>query len=216
MANPNDNVRDAILRHLHDVHQKARGPSSMLVGVRDLCSALKPLGYKQTEVNSNLDYLVQKKWVTPITIKRPFTTPKGNTSEAATTKYKISDIGIDKLEGGSVYQVKDSFNNINVTTISGVTVIGNGNVVNTNYTDLSRHLTEFQQAVQNSSQLSEANKLALIADISTIQSQLSKVEPNISVIKTVWTGVEKLATAAGFVDFVGKVAPFILLLGNLA
>lgn len=60
VGNPDDLIRDAILRHLFNVHKSARSPAKAGIGIRDLHSALKVShGYKQQEVGNNLDYLVQ-------------------------------------------------------------------------------------------------------------------------------------------------------------
>src|SRR5437667_8024900 len=104
MANPNDAIRDAILRHLHGVHKKARSPKSAGLLVSELSRALKTKGYKQQEVASNLDYLVQKGWVREIVEHRSFTTKAGTTQSAERRTYKVSDSGIDRLEAASMYQ----------------------------------------------------------------------------------------------------------------
>jgi len=41
MSNPNDIIRDAILRHLYEIHKKARSPDSTAIGIRDLQRDLK-------------------------------------------------------------------------------------------------------------------------------------------------------------------------------
>ena len=75
--NPNDVTRDAILRHLHAVHEKAKSPRSAAVKISELQKALRPLGLKQQDVGSNLDYLVQKGWVREDIVSRTFTsTPR--------------------------------------------------------------------------------------------------------------------------------------------
>ena len=209
MANPNDIIRDSILRHLYELHRKARGISSVGTGIRDLWSAMKELGYKQADVNSNLDYLLQKGWAREVIHKRTFNTPRGTAQETETKTYKISDIGIDRLEGASTFHREASFSKINVTNISGVTVIGDGNVVNTQYTDLSRMLSDLEKAVAETAKLENEQKLNVLADISTIQSQLSKPKPNTSLIKTIWQGIEGTVTASGFAELVYKIAEFI-------
>ena len=90
MANPNDVVRDAILRHLYLVHSKARSPKTAGLMIRELTQALKPKGFKQQEVASNLDYLVQKGWVREVVENRSFTTPRGTT---ASRKAELQNIG---------------------------------------------------------------------------------------------------------------------------
>lgn len=209
MANPNDIIRDAILRHLYELRRKARGISSVGTGIRDLWSAMKKLGYRQADVNSNLDYLLQKGWAREVIHKRTFNTPRGTAQETETKTYKISDIGIDLLQGASAFRREETFSRINVTNVSGVTVIGNGNVVNTQYTDLSRMLSELEKAVAECAKLENEQKLDVLADVSTIQSQLSKPKPNTSLIKSVWQSIEKTVTAAGFGELIYRIAQFI-------
>src|SRR5690242_18277969 len=104
MANPNDVVRDEVLRHLYSVHKKARSPKTSGLKITELARALKPRGFKLQDVASNLDYLVQKGWVREVIETRTFTTPKGTTQQAEKRSYKISDVGIDHLEEASLYE----------------------------------------------------------------------------------------------------------------
>lgn len=146
MANPHDTVQDEILRHLHAVHQKARSPKSAGLLMSEVSKALKTKGYKQQEVASNLDYLVQKGWVREVVEHRTFTTRAGTTQSAERRTYKISDSGIDRLEAASMYQRSEVASHVNIINIRGVTLVGNGNV-NTTFTDLSRVLTDLKQAI---------------------------------------------------------------------
>ena len=82
MANPNDAVRDAVLRHLHETHKKARSPKTAGLMISELTKGLKPKGYKQQEIASNLDYLVQKGWVREVVEQRSFTTPPPKLAKA--------------------------------------------------------------------------------------------------------------------------------------
>jgi len=206
MTNPNDAIRDAILRHLYRLHRTARGPKGVGTKIRELQSATKKLGIGRADVISNLDYLVQKGWVREVVTPRSYTTPGGMTQQSEVRTYKISDVGIDKLEGASAYRREEHFSRINVANVGGVTIIGDGNVVNTEFTDLSRALAELEKALVESSGLSDEQKLNIAADIGSLQSQLSKPTPNRQVIRTVWSGIEKAVTAAGFVEIVQKVS----------
>jgi len=168
------------------------------------------LGYKQKQVNSNLDYLVQKDWVAKIEERRTFTTPRGTTQESVSTTYKISHVGVDRLEGASTYQRKNHYSNINITNIKGVTIVGSGNVVNTELTDLSNVLSELEASISQSEEISEEQKLNAIADIGAIQNQLSKPEPNSSIIKEAWAGIKAAVTAASFIELLQKAADLIV------
>lgn len=209
MANPNDEIRDKILRHLYEVHRRARGPKGVASGIRDLHSVLKNEGIKQADLIANLDYLVQKGWAREIVEQRTFRTKGGTTQVSERRAYKISDIGIDKLEGASVYRREESFSRINVTNVRGVTVIGTGNIVNTQLTDLSTAVTALEREVAESPNLSNEQKLDALADLATIQSQLSKPKPNGNLIRTVWGGTEKIVTVAGLIEAAVKVSELI-------
>lgn len=207
MSNPNDAVRDAILRHLYSVHSKARSPKSAGLKITELGKALKPL--KLQEVGSNLDYLVQKGWVREVIEKRMFTTLKGTTQQAEKRSYKISDLGIDHLEAASMYQRPSIPSQINVTNIRGVTVVGDGNVVNTTFADGSRALSAIREAVLAQPQLSEERKLGTVADIDSLQAQLQKPDPDKSVVQKLWSGIEKIAAVGGAVDLISKASALI-------
>jgi hypothetical protein len=157
---------------------------------------MKAQGFKQQVVASNLDYLVQKGWVREVIEARTFTTPRGTTQTAERRTYKISDIGIDKLEAASTYQ-RDVADRVNITNIKGATVVGSGNVVNLEFTDLSDALDELRNEVLSSDGVSDEEKLNLAADIDALQSQLQKPEPNRGVVKSLWEGIEKAANVAG-------------------
>jgi hypothetical protein len=210
MANPNDMVRDAILRCLYQRHRRAKSPKGAGMGVRDIQEAMKVAhGYKQQEVASNLDYLIQKGWVREVIENRTFTTRAGTTQQAEKRSYKISATGIDRLEAASTYQRPPLGNQVNITNIRGVTVVGNDNVVNTSFTDLASVLHEMRTAVLECGSLEEQQKLEVVADIESLQSQLQKPSPSRAVVKALWSGIEKVVTAAGFGELVAGAAAMI-------
>lgn len=210
MSNPNDQIRDGLLRHLYKVHQRARSPRMASVGIRDLHKAMKEsAGYKQKEVGSNLDYLIQRGWVNEVVEERKFTTARGTTQSSPRVTYKISDVGIDHLEGASVYERPPTGARLDITNIQGVTVVGDGNVVNAAYADLSRVLGVLREAVLGSEMADEA-KLEATSDIDALQSQLQKPHPDPSVIKKIWTGVEKVVTAGELAELAAKASALLV------
>lgn len=209
-TNPDDVIRDSILRHLLAIHQDAKSPAKASIGIRDLRAALKAThGYKQQQVGSNLDYLVQKGWVTEVKIARSFTTPKGTSQNSEQVKYKISNIGLDKLQKASLYQKTPMNHGINITNVHGVTVVGDGNVVNTNFTDLSRVLGELRNEVQADTTISDDEKLSVVADIDTLQAQLQKPVPNKKIIGMLWASIEKIGKLSGLLTVVEKVRSYV-------
>lgn len=210
MANPNDIVRDAILRYLYQRHRRAKSPKSAGLGIRDIQKAMKgEHGYTQQDVASNLDYLVQKGWVREVIENRTFTTRAGTTQQAEKRSYKVSDTGIDRLESASTYRRTPLGHQVNITNIKGVTVVGNDNVVNASFTDLATILQEMRTAVLECESLEDQQKLEVVADIDSLQSQLQKPSPSREIVKNVWGAIEKVVTAAGFAELVAKAAVMI-------
>jgi len=167
---------------------------------------------KENEIASNLDYLIQSGWVKVELEESEFKTSKGFIRKQKKEYYKISDIGINYFEGPSEFQrVEKSISGINITNIQGVTVIGDQNiVVNTQYIDLFRKLSLLSEAVRNSSQLSDAEKLNYVKDIDTIKDQLSKPSPDKNIIKLAWEKLKPLATVSGIISFFKQVADLIV------
>jgi hypothetical protein len=204
MSNPQDAIRDAILRHLYELHGKARSPKSAGRGIKDLVHDLKERGYKQQQVASNLDYLVQKEWVREQIDNRTFTTQSGTTQTAERRTYKISDRGIDRLESASTYKRQEIGSHVNITNVHGVTVVGEGNVVNVTFTELTRVLNNLREEILASAILDDTQKLDCVSDIDSMQSQLQKPEPNRSIVGTLWKGIESVAKVATLTEIAEK------------
>jgi hypothetical protein len=72
---------------------------------------------------------------------------------------------------------------VNITNIKGVTIVGDGNVVNTRYTELARALDELDRGIGSTSKLSDEQKLESATDLSTIRAQISKQHPSHEIIR---------------------------------
>jgi len=205
-----DEVRDAVLRYLYEVHRRAKSPRSASIGIQDLQKALKArYGYKQQEVASDLDYLLQKGWAVEVVQERQFQTPGGTTRQAERVTYKISDLGIDHLQGASMYERPDVRSRVNITNVRGVTVVGDGNVVNASFTDLSRILHDLRTAVLSTSSLDDQTKLNVAADIDTIQTQLQKTEPDRSIMRRAWEGIKAVVTVGELAELGARAASLL-------
>jgi len=207
----NDEIRKIILEYLYNIHKKARSLKKARVSMKDLKKGLKERGLREQEIIRNLDYLIQSGWVTVEREETEFKTPKGFTRKQVKEYYKISDTGINYFEGPSEFQrVAKSFSGINITNIQGVTVVGDQNVVvNTQYLDLYRRLSLLSEAVRNSGQLTDKEKLEYVMEIETIKDQLAKPSPDKNIIKLAWEKLKPLATISGIMTFFKQVAEII-------
>src|SRR5438552_7288973 len=208
--NQNDDRRDRILRFLYDRHQTAKGITSIPIGILDLRREMKNRhGMKQSEGASNLDYLIQVGWVRPEVKSRSFVTARGMVLPREQTKYKISEVGINHLEAASMFKKPQAASQVNITNVQGVTVLGDGNVVNAKFTELSSALDELDQAIADSRQLTDEQRLDAAGDLSAIRAQVAKKNPNPSVIRGAWEGLKALPVLGNAADAIAKVGKLL-------
>ena len=205
-----ERIRENVLLFLYEAHQSARSMNKIALGIRDLQSALKKKhGYSQQEVVSNLDYLIDVGWVKKDVIAKEFTTSRGVKVPQTTIKYKISSEGIDYVQGPSKFE-KSIPGSIKIKNIKGVVTVGDNNIVNVQFQELDAELQMLQRKLLANKKISDEDKLNAQADINSMRNQLSKPAPEKSVIKSLWSGIEKTVTAAGFVELAHKVGTLLL------
>ncbi len=208
--NPDDDTRDKLLRFLYERHKTTKGITKIPIGIRDLQKAMKSsYDLKQQEVSSNLDYLIQVGWVKDVVKERSFKTARGMELSQEQVKYKISDVGINHLEAGTVFKRADGAKSVNITNIRGVTVVGDGNIVNTQFTDLSRAIDELDRAIAECRELTDAQRLDAAGDVSTIRAQIAKQSPNKAIIATAWESLKGIATITTLAETAHKVGELI-------
>ncbi len=209
--NPNDEIRQQILQYFYDRNENASsrfGKRGSAVKIGDVRRELKQRhGLVQRQVVANLNYLIDRGWVKAVEQEKTYTVPdRGVTVPSTVTWYEITAVGIDKIEGGSEFERADRSAGINITaTGSNVITLGDGNIVNAAFADLHDVLDTLKTAITESAQLPDGDKLDIAVDIESIKDQLAKQQPNRTVVRQLWSGVEKAATAAGFIEAVSLV-----------
>jgi hypothetical protein len=155
---------------------------------------------------SNLNYLLSQGWVEEDKVEKSVPLPTGTVIPQSTSFYKITAAGIDKIEGPGEFTM-DKFKGIKIeATGQNIITVGDGNQVNAKFQDAAGALVDLKQALLKSTAISEKQKLDVVADIDSIQSQLAKENPNRTIIQGAWDAVKKLDTVLGLTDKVAKVA----------
>lgn len=93
-------------------------------------------------------------------------------------------------------------------TGQNIITLGDGNQINAKFTELGHTLLELREAIA-ASNVPEKDKMTLVADIETIQTQLAKPEPNRDIIRAAWETVKDAATIDGCASLVQKVVGLI-------
>ena len=129
--------------------------------------------------------------------RRSFETRRGTRQPSSSVWYKITNTGIDLIEGGSsAFRRADPFAGINVTAVGSTVQVGNDNYASTELAELPSEL----DTLVDSAQLDERTKLEAVADIESLKMQIVKPEPNRTIIGAAWAGIEKVMAAAGLVE----------------
>ena len=187
-----------------------RGSAIRISGIK---SELKSLhGLTQQQVHSNLTYLISQGWIEERAVEKEVRTRGGTTVPSVTKYYQITASGIDKIEGPGEFTMQ-KFHGIKIeATGQNIITLGDGNQINAQFGELGHRLVELRDAVVASNG-SEQDKMAIVADIETVQSQLAKPAPNAGVLRAAWTSLQAAATLGGCADLVhqigGLIAPLI-------
>lgn len=208
----NDAIRGIMLRYFYARNRNATssmGKKGSAVRISDVKRELKAQHeLTQQEVQSNLTYLLSQGWVGEKSVEKQVRARGGTVIPSVTTYYQITAAGIDKIEGPGEFTMP-KFHGINIqATGQNIITLGDGNQVNAQFSELGQALVDLGEAIARSD-APEVEKMSLIADIDTIQSQLAKPEPNRSIIGAAWKAVEGAAAIAGCADFVAKAAHLI-------
>lgn len=208
----NDDIRKILLQYLYDRNKNARsrrGKKGAAVKISEIRKALRE-SHRLTvqQVQSNLSYLISSGWVETEVVKKSIPGPKGGLISQETIYYKISAKGIDKIEGSGEF-TESKFQGIKIeATGQNIITLGDGNQINAQFSELGSSLAELRKAITQSS-VDEASKLALVADIDTIQSQLIKPTPTKRIIEAAWQSIQAAASIEGLAGLIERAEKFI-------
>ena len=209
----NDEIRKVMLRYFYGRNNRASSRMGKKGGAAVTISVLRAelktsYQLERAQVVSNLNYLVSQGWIEVIQQPRSFATPKGGIVPSTTPYFIITAAGIDKIEGPSDF-TRDRFQGIRIeATGRNIITVGDGNQINASFREVGEALADLRTAIASSS-LDESQKMDLVADIDSMQSQLAKPHPDRTVLGTLWTGVQSMATLTGLADAISKVVPLI-------
>jgi hypothetical protein len=206
-------IRAIVLRYFYDRNANAtsaRGKKGYAVRISDVRKDLKlSHDLSRQDVIGNLNYLLSQGWIAEEQVAKSVPLRSGTIIPQATSYYKITAEGIDKIDGPGEFTM-DRFKGIRIeATGQNIITVGDGNQVDAKYQDAAGALVDLKHALVQSGHLSELEKLDAVADIDSIESQLAKASPNRAVISGAWNTVKRLETVVGLVEKVGKVAALL-------
>jgi len=207
-------IRQIMLKYFYEKNKNATSrmgkKKGSAVSIKIIRSDLKESNeLTQSEVVSNLTYLISQGWIEEKPVGKSFPTGKGTIIPSVTTYYIMTALGIDKIDGPSEFS-RDRFSGIKIeATGQNIITLGNGNQVNAKFRDLGNVLNSLKDAIKETKDLSEEEKLDMVVDVDSIQDQLAKQHPNKSVIQTLFLGLERLASLSGVIDLYEKSKSFI-------
>lgn len=214
---PNNEIRRLMLDYFYERNKKATsfmGKKGSATKISDVKADLKVQhGLAQQEVQSNLTYLLSQGWVEEKTVEKQVRARGGTVIPSVSRYYQITAAGIDKIEGPGEFTIR-RFEGIRIeATGQNIIALGDGNEINAQFGDLGKALADLRQAITKSD-ARDSDKMDLVADIDTIQSQLAKPKPSRNIVSTAWTAVKTAAAIQGCASFVERasslIAPFLL------
>ena len=206
-------IRTIMLQYFYGRHKNAtsaRGRKGYAIKITDVRRELKTShDLSQQEVMSNLNYLLSQGWVDEDKVEKSVPLRSGTVIPQSTSYYKITAVGVDKIEGPGEFTM-DKFKGIKIdATGQNIITVGDGNQVNARHQNAAGALVDLKNALLQSSSLTEAEKLDVVADIDSIQSQLAKPKPNRTVIQGAWETIKTLDTVLGLGEKINNVAALL-------
>lgn len=211
-SHTNNEIRRLMLQYFYDRNKNATssmGKKGSAVKISDIKADLKAAhGLTRQEVQSNLTYLISQGWVEERSVEKQVVAQGGTRIPSVTKYYQITANGIDKIEGPGEFTIP-KFHGIKIeATGQNIITLGDGNQINAQFSELGEALADLRTAI-TTSDASEAQKMSLVADIDTIQSQLAKPDPNRTIIGAAWEAVQAAAAIGGCAVLVQKVVALI-------
>lgn len=208
----NTETRQLLLRYFYDRNKNATstmGKRGSAIRISDVKAELKSLhGLSQQQVQSNLTYLISQGWIEEKSVEKEVRTKGGTTVPSVTKYYQITASGIDKIEGPGEFTMPQ-FHGIKIeATGQNIITLGDGNQIDAQFGELGRKLVELREAVV-ASDGAEQDKMAIVADIETVQSQLAKPAPNRGILGAAWASLQAAATLGGCADLVHQIGGLI-------
>ena len=211
--NPNDEIRQVMLKYFYDRHVNAtsakgkKGAAAKISVIRADLKASHSL--KQQQVIANLHYLIDNGWVTEDAVQKTVVTKTGGHIPQTTPFYRITSKGVDRMEGGSQFEPKEKYAGININaTGQNVITLGDGNVVHAQYKDLHSALGDLREAIAASS-LTDHDKLNAVIDVESIRTALGRPDPDQGMIRQLWQKLGYVATVSGVATAYTQVAGLI-------
>ncbi len=205
-----DEIREIILRYLYDRNRNAtsrRGKSSgSAVTISVMRADLKSAhGLSVQQIHSNLTYLESQGWVKDEPVTKSVMTRAGGLIPSTTSYFIITAAGIDRIGGPSVF-TRDRFEGIKIEAAGqNIITLGDGNQVNARFQALGESLSELRQAIKESRRIDDTQKMELVVDVDTLQTQLARPTPNRELVSKLWEGINRAASVAGLVEVAAKV-----------
>lgn len=205
-----DLIREKILEALFRIHNKARGKSSLLVGIRDLSQEVKKdlPKVKENEVFSNTRFLIENGFVKEEAVENYFASKNYGNSKPS-YKYCLTKEGLAYFEHGSKFDKSSVFAGIGDITGNGnIVIIGNQNsatsIANTRFVDGHRFAEELRRRVNALGELSDEEKVSIQSDLETIKSQLAKQNPDKGILQKAKYNLSFLADFAALAPYISE------------
>jgi len=209
----NNEIRGLILQYFYNRNKNSTssmGKKGSAVKISDVKGELKAQhALTQQEVQSNLTYLISQGWVEEKTVEKQVRAKGGTVIPSVTKYYQITAAGVDKIEGPGEFTMP-KFHGIKIeATGQNIITLGDGNQINAQFGELGQALAELRDAVTKSA-APEDQKMSVVADIETIQSQLAKPQPNRNIVAAAWEAIKAVAVVNGFTGLVHKIGTLVI------
>lgn len=215
-----DQKMKLVLTVLNEARKKARSESMLALTTAEVKMKVKRIegceGFTENDALTALDYMDGNQ-VKKVTTKhkvglteeaRRYARRMGTPTSVSVVRWKIAQKGVIMLEGENRFSKKSQPSQVTVNATNSQVIIGNNNILSGKI-EVVNKLTELQQTLSESDDLSLEQKQDVVADIESIKYQLGKPNPALDVIRALWSPVVVAADAAGAIGLATTIAQML-------
>jgi DNA-binding PadR family transcriptional regulator len=199
----NDGAKDFVLQYLFDMQreypQRHIGyPKAMIINAVDEDSGDEDDG--RASVGMAIDYLEDEGYL------------KTQTQQHV-KYYRLTSKAQDKLLPRSAYsKSQQNDGSIRLFNNGGVLVMGDnyGTVTVDKRIQITNELEKIADLIQETNEVSEAEKADLIQSVATLQAQIKMQTPDKTIVERAWDTLQGASAIAGTVQLIGQLQPLIL------
>lgn len=178
-----DTVSSDLMSFLLEKHKTCKNLEKLPIGIREIQRGIN--AHKNTDIKHALDFLIQAQYIKVSYDERE---GRGGIKQRVNPKYRISDLGIYKLEKPQIFTPNDKYiSGINIERVDSLVIVGKHNkvIIHNDFKELGEKIEELVTLVQSNAEKLSDLQLEFISIVKSLESLIISRSPDKSILKLI-------------------------------